>query len=122
MDQADPRIGRSARGLADAAIEVGELAVLVISFWEVALLLTRGRLRIREPATRWRHELLERGVVELPLGGGTCVAAAQLEQFHADPADRFMVATAQAVGARLVTADRRILVWPGPLDRQDARL
>ena len=122
MDQADPRMGRSARGLADAAIEVGELAVSVISFWEVALLLTRGRLRIREPATRWRHELLERGVVELPLGGGTCIAAAQLEQFHADPVDRFMVATAQAVGARLVTADQRILAWPGPLDRQDARL
>ena len=122
MDQADPRMGRSARGLADAAIEVGELAVSVISFWEVALLLTLGRLRIREPATRWRHELLERGVVELPLGGGTCIAAAQLEQFHADPADRFMVATAQAVGARLVTADQRILAWPGPLDRQDARL
>jgi len=122
MDQADPRMGRSARGLADAAIEVGELAVSVISFWEVALLLTRGRLRIREPATRWRHELLERGVVELPLGGGTCIAAPQLGDFPADPADRFIVATTQALGATLVTADQRILAWAGPLERHDARL
>jgi PIN domain nuclease of toxin-antitoxin system len=122
MDQADARMGRSARGVADAAIEVGELAVSVISFWEIALLVTRGRLRVREPAARWRHELLERGIVELPLGGGTCIAAAQLQGFHADPADRFLVATAQAVGGRLVTADERILAWAGPLDRHDARL
>jgi PIN domain nuclease of toxin-antitoxin system len=58
----------------------------------------------------------------LPLGGGTCMAAAQLQNFHADPADRFIVATSQAIGATLVTADQRILAWPGPLDRHDARL
>jgi PIN domain nuclease of toxin-antitoxin system len=43
IDQADPPMGRSTRGLADAAIEAGELAVSVISFWEVGLLVTRGR-------------------------------------------------------------------------------
>lgn len=122
MDQADPRMGRSTRGLADTAIELGELAVSVISFWEVALLVTHGRLRMQQSATRWRHDLLEQGIVELPLGGGTCIAAAQFQDFHADPADRFIVATAQAVGARLVTANQRILTWPGSLERQDARL
>lgn len=122
MDQADTRMGRLARGLADAAIEATELAVSVISFWEVALLMARGRLRLRRPVVRWRHELLERGIVELPLGGATCIAAASLQDFHADPADRFIVATAQAVGAMLVTADQRILAWTGPLGRHDARL
>jgi PIN domain nuclease of toxin-antitoxin system len=122
MDQADTRMGRSARGLADAAIEVTELAVSVISFWEVALLVARGRLGVRRPIARWRHELLERGIVELPLGGGTCIAATQLEDFPADPADRFIVATTQALGATLVTADQRILAWAGPLERHDARL
>jgi PIN domain nuclease of toxin-antitoxin system len=122
MDQADTRMGRSARGLADAAIEASELAVSVISFWEVALLMARARLRLRRPVVRWRHELLERGVIELPLGGATCIAAASLEAFHPDPADRFIVATAQAVGAMLVTADQRILSWTGSLERHDARL
>jgi PIN domain nuclease of toxin-antitoxin system len=122
MDQADTRMGRSARQLADAAIEVTELAVSVISFWEVALLVARGRLGVRRPIARWRHELLERGIVELPLGGGTCIAAAQLQGFHADPADRFIVATTQTLGATLVTADQRILAWAGPLERHDARL
>jgi PIN domain nuclease of toxin-antitoxin system len=122
MDQADTRMGPSARDLADAAIEVAELAISVISFWEVALLVARGRLRVREPVASWRHELLERGIVELPLGGGTCIAAARLQDFHADPADRFIVATAQAIGATLITADQRILGWTGQLDRHDACL
>jgi PIN domain nuclease of toxin-antitoxin system len=118
MDQADRRMGRSARALANAATE---LAISVISFWEIALLVARGRLRMHEPVTLWRHELLERGIIELPLGGGTCIAAAQLQDFHANPADRFIVASAQAIGALLVTADQRILAWPGSLDRHDAR-
>jgi len=122
MDQADARMGRSARDLADAAIEAAELAISVISFWEVALLVARGRLRLRIPVAHWRHELLERGIIELPLGGGTCIAAAQLLDYHADPADRFIVASAQAIGALFVTADQRILAWTGPLDRHDARL
>jgi PIN domain nuclease of toxin-antitoxin system len=122
MDQADTRMGRSTRDLANAAIEVAELAISVISFWEVALLVARGRLRVRGSVARWRHELLDRGIVELPLGGGTCIAAAQLRDFHADPADRFIVATAHVIGATLITADQRILGWTGPLDRHDARL
>jgi prevent-host-death family protein len=36
---------------------------------EVASLMLKGRLRVRAPMARWRHELLERGIVELPLGG-----------------------------------------------------
>lgn len=122
MVQANTRMGRSSRGLADTAIEVGDLGVSVISFWEIALLVTKRRLRIRQPLTNWRHDLLRRGVVELPLGGATCIAAVRLENFHADPADRFIVATAQVIGAKLVTADESILAWPGPLDRHDARL
>lgn len=122
MDQADMRMGRSARRMADTAIDASELAVSVITFWEVALLVARGRLRLHGPAARWRHDLLGRGIVELPLGGGTCIAAAQLPDFHADPADRFIVATAQALRAILVTADHRILSWRGPLERHDARI
>lgn len=122
MDQASTRMGRSARDLADAATEAGDLGVSVISFWEIALLVTKGRLRIRQPLINWRHDLLRRGIVELPLGGATCIAAARLQDLHADPADRFIVATAQELDAKLVTADKRILAWPGTLDRHDARL
>ncbi len=121
LDQADASMGRSARSLADTAIEGGELVVSVISFWEVALLAAKGRMRVHGSVVRWRHGLLESGIVELPLGGGICIAAARLQDFHADPADRLIGATAQALGATLVTADHRILAWTGPLERHDAR-
>jgi PIN domain nuclease of toxin-antitoxin system len=121
MDQAVERRGWSAR-LADAAIGGGDLAISANSFWEVALLVRKGRLRLEQSLVVWRRDLLERGVVELPLGGATCIAAAELENFHADPADRLIVASAQEIGATLPTADEKILGWPGHLDRRDARV
>jgi PIN domain nuclease of toxin-antitoxin system len=93
-----------------------------ISFWEIALLVRKGRLRLIQSLGAWRRDLLKRGVIELPLGGATCIAAGQLEHFHADPVDRLIVATAQELGATLVTADEKILAWPGRLDRRDARV
>ena len=34
------------------------------------------------------------------------------EEFHKDPADRWIVATSQTLGAPLVTADAKILKYP----------
>ena len=42
------------------------------------------------------------------------IRANALADFHADPADRIIVATALH-GHRLVTSDRRILGWSGGL-------
>jgi PIN domain nuclease of toxin-antitoxin system len=122
MDQAVERMGSSARQLADEAIGMSDLAVSAISFWEVALLVRKARLHLAQSLRLWRRDLLERGAIELPLGGAACIAAAQLENFQADPADRLIVATAQDLGATLLTADEKILAWPGRLDRRDARI
>jgi PIN domain nuclease of toxin-antitoxin system len=45
---------------------------------------------------------------------------AGLRDFHADPADRFIAATALRHQACLLTADRLILAWPGTLQRNPA--
>ena len=122
MDQAVERMGSSARQLADAAIGTSGLAVSAISFWEVALLVRKGRLRLERSLGVWRRELLGGGVIDLPLGGAGCIGAAELENFHADPADRLIVASAREISATLLTADEKILDWPGRLDRRDARV
>lgn len=122
MDQAVERMGPSGRQLADEAMGTSGLAVSAISFWEVALLVRKGRLRLEQSLGDWRRDLLGRGVIELPLAGAGCIAAAELENFHADPADRLIVASAQEIGATLLTADEKILAWPGRLDRRDARI
>jgi PIN domain nuclease of toxin-antitoxin system len=123
LDQADPAMGSTARSVTDQALQSGGLAVSVMSFWEVAMLLAKGRLGIRAAPAPWRRDLLRNwGLLEYPVSGQIALAAVELSHFHADPIDRLIVATALDYGARLVTADRQILAWPGRLDRQDARV
>jgi PIN domain nuclease of toxin-antitoxin system len=117
----DRKLGRKARAAIDRRWAKGELAVPAIAFWEVGLLETRGRLRLRTPVREWRNAVLAAGAVELPLDGNIALRALDLAGLHDDPADRFIVATAVAHEATLVTADERLLAWQHPLERQDAR-
>ena len=83
------------------------------------MLQEKGRIRYPEDISRWRQEQLNQGIVEISMDGEIGIRANGLKNFHADPADRIIVATALD-GHRLVTADRRILDWPGDLHRLDA--
>ncbi len=116
----DRRLGRQARQVIDRAWATGEAAVSAISFWEIALLHEKRRLTLLRDVVSWRRTLLQDGLVEIPIDGEIGIRANELADFHADPADRLIVATALAGGHQLVTADRRILAWPGPLRRRDA--
>ena len=80
----------------------------------------KSRLQLPTDALTFRRDLLNSGLNEIPVGGETGVRAGLLPDMHGDPADRIIVATAMD-GHQLVTADRRILRWSGPLDRIDAR-
>jgi PIN domain nuclease of toxin-antitoxin system len=114
------RLGAAARtAIADAA-ESGTLLVSAISFWEIALLIARGRLAGRADAASWRANALASGISEIAITGAIGIAAVGLEGLHADPAHRLVVATALAERATLVTADRRLLGWKGRLARLDA--
>lgn len=116
------RLGGRARRLIDAALADESLAVSAISFWEIAMLERKGRIVLHQPAAAWRTSVIDLGVTELPLDGGTAILAATLRDLHDDPADRFIVAAASLCGAMLVTADDRILGWPGSVKRHDARV
>ncbi len=83
------------------------------------MLEARGRIGLAVDAGLWRRELLEQGMNEIPVDGKIGIRAVGLDGFHADPADRLIVATALE-GHSLVTADKRILGWRGRLNRLDA--
>jgi PIN domain nuclease of toxin-antitoxin system len=119
--EGDRSLGGRAARLAERALARDELAVASISFWEVARLAVRDRIALVLPVAEWRLRVLGLGIQEWPLGGDAAVAAATLSGFHGDPADRLIVAMALGGGAGLVTADDRILRWPGRLVRHDAR-
>ena len=116
----ESHLGQNARQTIDEALRNGELAVSAMTFWEVDMLRAKGRLDFPEDVTAWRRELIGQGLMEIPVDGDIGIRANALADFHADPADRIIVATAMS-GHRLVTADERILTWTGNLDRLDAR-
>ncbi len=115
----DPRLGRTSRRAIDQALEAGEMAVSAVSFWETEMLRRRNRIQLDLETGAWRRRLIDEGLVEIPLDGEIAIRAAGMIDFHGDPADRFIVATALE-GHRLVTGDRRILAWPGPLATLEA--
>lgn len=112
----DPKLGRQARLAIDQAWRSDGVAVSAISFWEVGMLKEKGRLKFLEDVSMWRQEQLAQGMIEIPVDGDIGARAAELQNLHGDPADRIIVATALN-GHRLVTSDRRILDWPGALNR-----
>ena len=121
LTEGHPRLGGKARRLADDAFGADQLAVSAISFWETAMLQRRNKISLVQSVEFWRRKLLEAGLLEIPVCGEIGIAAASLVDHHPDPADRIITATATLNQATLITADERILAWPGVLDRHDAR-
>jgi PIN domain nuclease of toxin-antitoxin system len=115
LDREDPALGPTSRELISTAWGKGAVAVCAISFWEVAMLAARGRIELHQSPESWRVDWLHAGLKEIALDGALVVKAAKLVEFHADPADRFIAATAMARAATLITADQAMLRWPGPL-------
>ncbi len=80
----------------------------------------KGRLRIMVEIGQVRENFLRQGLKEIAVSGEIGIRAVSLPDFHKDPADRLIVATALEGDHRLVTADGKILAWPGPLRRLPA--
>ena len=116
----DAKLGSLARSEIQQAWDAQEVAMSAMSFWEMAMLRAKGRINYPEDVGRWRLEQLGQGLIEIPVDGDIGIRASALPDFHSDPADRIIVATALS-GHRLVTADERILAWSGNLARLDAR-
>lgn len=89
------------------------LGVSVISCWEVAKLVEVGRLELSLPVEQWiDHALLLPGIQLLGLTPEIAIASSQLPgEFHRDPADQIIVATARVYGVQLLTVDTRILAY-----------
>jgi PIN domain nuclease of toxin-antitoxin system len=120
LDREDPALGHLCRERIQSAWTSGLVAVCANSLWEVAMQAARGRDVLRQTPESCRLEWLAAGLRDIPLDGALALSAAQLEEFQADPADRFIVAASLWRGATLITADRLILGWTGPLLRCSA--
>lgn len=87
-------------------------AISAISVWEVGMLASKGRVHLDRDVEVWANDLDAMPRVEVvPVDHRVAARAAVLEDFHGDPADRLIVATAIARRAPLVTRDDRITSW-----------
>ena len=89
----DQRLGYEARELVDIAADTDSVLISAFSFWEVEMLIQRGRLQMSQSAAGWRQRVLDLGVREIPLSGDIAILATELEDFPRDAADRIIAAT-----------------------------
>ena len=89
----------------------GTAIVSAISVWEAAMLAAKGRIELQPDVDTWIRANLQPPVRLEPLHPEVSIESCRLEDFHGDPADRIIVATALVLGAPLITADRQIISW-----------
>jgi len=75
--------------------------------WEALTLMQKGRIRMEDPFG-WVERAAEQ-MHEAPLTHEIVRMGLAMALPHADPADRFLAATAKVLKLTLVTADQRLL-------------
>ena len=94
--------------------EEDAIGVSAISCWEVAKLCEYGRLELPVGLAEWfRLALGYPGVSLLPLTPEVAIESTSLPgNFHRDPSDQIIVATARVHECSLVTSDDKIVYYP----------
>ena len=87
----------------------------VASIWEVAIKSAKRRPDFDLSPHLFRGRMLREGYEELPIAGEHAAAVAELPRLHGDPFDRLLVAQAKVEGLTLLTADRALAQYPGPI-------
>ena len=114
------QLGSHAREIIEREWQARDAAVSATTFWEVGMLQEKGRIELPADLSAWRASLLRAGLVEVPVDGAIAARAGPLRNLSGDLGDRLILATALE-GHRLITADARLLDWPGEIACLDAR-
>jgi PIN domain nuclease of toxin-antitoxin system len=107
----ESRLGGRAKDAIARASREERLRVSAITPWEIGVLVCKKRIDLRRDLMAWVRDALSMpGVALVPLDPEIAVASTRLPfEMHPDPADQIIVATAQNLGATLVTADGALL-------------
>ncbi|HET6248055.1 MAG TPA: type II toxin-antitoxin system VapC family toxin [Tepidisphaeraceae bacterium] len=107
-----PRLSPRHRQLIDEA-EPDGLAISSFTVWEVAMLSSRNKVPLHITVDHWLDQLLAIPTLHiLPASPKILIESTRLPgEFHKDPADRIIVATARDIGSPLLTTDRAILAY-----------
>lgn len=102
------RLSRKGAAAIKKGTDARALCCCDISFWEVAMLVSKGRLEPGVPIGRFLHLAIQaRSLQVLPLTPEIAEVSVSLTR-HKDPADRIIGATSIVHDLALVTSDRRL--------------
>jgi PIN domain nuclease of toxin-antitoxin system len=95
------------------AQEENRLAICSISLWEIAMLTFKKRINIYQPVKDFLKTISDiEGLTIKDISPEIAAeSAALIDNFHGDPADRIIAATAKIYGATLLTRDKKLLDW-----------
>lgn len=104
------RLTPSLRAVLAGLTPQSPLLVPDICLWEIAMLVSLGRLRPTIPLGLWLSRAVEGPLARVvPIDADIAAEVAALpDSFHRDPGDRLIVATARVLGLPLLTMDSRI--------------
>ena len=123
--QEDKRLKDAAKLLIEQEAPADEAMISPISFWEVAMLVDKGKLPLGHRPLDWMEAILDGvGFKIEPLAPIIAIDAGSLPgDIHGDSADRIIVATARNLGCPLLTTDHKILDYAeaGHVQAIDAR-
>ncbi len=99
------------RSLVEDLTPSESVRVSAISAWEVGMLVAKKRISFTMDVKEWVYRALRApGIGVEPVGPDIAIESTCLpEDFHGDPADRILIATAKHIGATLITHDKQIL-------------
>jgi len=85
-------------------------ALSAISIWEVTLKARKKKLELLPTVEQWLNSALSRNLVQvIPVDATIARLANELPgDFHEDPADRFITATALHLNLAIITSDKNI--------------
>jgi PIN domain nuclease of toxin-antitoxin system len=106
----DALLSKKARTAIERERGNGDIVVSSISAWEISLLVKRERLSFSMDVESWLATVSDIEALRfVPVDTEIALKAVELPgEFHKDPADRMIVATARTLAAPLITKDQKI--------------
>jgi PIN domain nuclease of toxin-antitoxin system len=94
--------------------QTDQRAIASISIWEFAMMVTKGRINVKIDPKRWLNNAIgNSGLQVIELTPEIAMESCNLPgDFHKDPADQIIVATARTHNLTLLTKDRKIIEYP----------
>ena len=89
-------------------------AIASISMWEFSMMVSTGKVEINIPTVQWLDQAVNTTGIEVyDLNPRIAAESCNLPgEFHKDPADRIITATARINDVTLITKDRKIIDYP----------